>query len=171
MKVYFLTTALLVTGCATVPATEVPISATFAKSDVAWFGGTGTGKIEGSAFLRTKGGAVKTCAGYDVQILPYSSYAAERMNFIYGSQTSGHLIGPRRAWKFIPDEPDFYKSLKKTVCNADGDFEFEDLPAGDYYIIAKVTWDIGKVFDEGGTLMKKVSIASGDTQKVTLTAN
>ena len=86
--------------------------------------------------------------------------------------TSGErIVKDIRAWKFIPDEPDFYKSLKKTVCNADGDFEFEDLPAGDYYIIAKVTWDIGKVFDEGGTLMKKVSIASGDTQKVTLTAN
>jgi len=171
MKAYMIAGALLMTACATVPPTDVPISATFSKSDVAWFDGTGTSKLEGSAFLRTKGGAVKTCAGYEVQLLPYSSYAAERMKFIYGSETSGHMFGPRRAWKFNPDEPDFYKSLKKTVCNANGEFEFRDLPAGDYYTIAKVTWDIGKVFDEGGTLMRKVSVASNATETVTLTAN
>ena len=171
MKSYMITVAVLVTGCATVPATEVPISAPFNKSDVAWFNGTGAGTLEGSAFLRTKGGAVKTCAGYDVQLLPYSAYAAERMRFIYGSDTSGYLIGPRRAWKFTPDEPEFYKSLKKAVCDANGEFEFEALPAGDYYIIANVTWDIGKVFDEGGKLMQKVSIADGEVKKATLTAN
>ena len=163
--------ALMVTGCATVPPTDVPISAEFSKSDIVWFDGAGDGTLEGSAFLRTKGGTVKTCAGYDVQLLPYSSYAAERMRFIYGSETSGHLFGPRRAWKFNPDEPDFYKSLKKTVCNANGEFQYKGLPAGDYYIIAKVTWDIGKVFDEGGTLMRKISIASNATETVTLTAN
>ena len=171
MRPYLFSAALLITGCATVPATEVPISSTFTKSDVAWFSGTGTGKIEGSAFLRTKGGAVKTCAGYDVQLLPYSAYAAERMRFIYGNETKGHLFGPRRAWKFVPDEPEFYKSLKKAVCDANGEFEFEALPAGDYYIIANVTWDIGKVFDEGGKLMQKVPIADGEVKKATLTAN
>ena len=170
MRPYLFTAALLITSCATVPATEVPLSTTFTKSDVAWFAGTGIGKIEGSAFLRTKGGAVKTCAGYDVQLLPYSAYAAERMRFIYGNETKGHLFGPRRAWKFVPDEPDFYSSLKKSVCNANGEFEFEGLPAGDYYIITNVTWDICKVFDEGGKLMQKVSIADGEVKKATLTA-
>ncbi len=171
MKAYMIVGALMMTGCATVPPTDVPISSKFSKTDVAWFDGAGTGTLEGSAFLRTKGGAVKTCAGYEVQLLPYSSYAAERMRFIYGSEASGHLFGPRRAWKFNPDEPDFYKSVKKTVCNANGEFEYKDLPSGDYYIIAKVTWDIGKVFNEGGTLMKKVSVATGGTETVTLTAN
>ena len=171
MKQYMMTAALLIAGCATVPVTEVPLSTTFSKSDVAWFDIAGTSKIEGSAFLRTKGGTVKTCAGYEVELLPYSSYAAERMSFIYGSATNGHLIGPRRAWTFIPDHPDFYNSFKKVVCNANGEFEFGSLPAGDYFVIAKVTWDIEKVFDEGGLLMKKVSVAAGDTQKVTMTAN
>jgi len=171
MKSYMITAAVLVTGCATVPATEVPISAPFNKKDVAWFNSTGAGTLEGSAFLRTKGGAVKTCAGYDVQLLPYSAYAAERMRFIYGSDTSGYLFGPRRAWKFTPDEPEFYKSLKKTVCDANGEFEFDRLPNGDYFVIAKVTWDIGNVVDEGGTMMGKVTIANGANEKVTLTAN
>ena len=171
MKSYMITAAVLVAGCATVPATEVPISAPFNKSGVAWFNGTGAGTLAGSAFLLTKGGAVKTCAGYDVQLLPYSDYAAARMRFIYGNDTSGNLFRPRRAWKFTPDEPEFYKSSKKTVCNADGEFEFDKLPNGDYFVIAKVTWDIGKVFDEGGTMMEKVTIANGATETVTMTAN
>ena len=171
MKSYMIAAAVSVTGCATAPATEVPISAPFNKSDVAWFNGTGAGTLAGSAFLRTKGGTVKTCAGYDVQLLPYSAYAAERIRFIYGSETSGNLFGPRRAWAFKPDEPEFYKALKKAVCDANGEFEFDNLPNGDYFVIAKVTWDIGKVFDEGGTMMEKVSITNGATEKVTLTAN
>jgi len=171
MKSYMIAAAVSVTGCTTVPATEVPISAPFNKSDVVWFDGTGAGTLKGSAFLRTNGGAVKTCAGYDVQLLPYSPYAAERMRFIYGSDTSGNLFGPRRAWKFTPDEPEFYKALRKTVCDANGEFEFDNLPNGDYFVIAKVTWDIGNVYDESGTMMEKVSIANGATEKVTLTAN
>ena len=171
MRAYMIASALLMTGCATVPPTDVPISSKFSKSDVAWFNSAGTGKLEGSAFLRTRGGEIRTCAGYEVQLLPYSSYAAERMKFIYGSETSGHLVGPRRAWKFNPDEPDFYEFFKKTVCDANGEFEFKDLPAGDYYTTAKVTWDIGKVFDEGGVLMRKVSIVANATETVSLTAN
>lgn len=171
MKAYIVSGAVLLTGCAIAPPTEVPISAPFSKSEVAWFERAGESKVEGSAFLRTKGGAVKTCAGYEVQLFPYSAYAAERVSFIYGNETSGHLFGPRHAWKFIPDDPEYYKVNKQTVCNSKGEFEFENLPAGEYFIIAQVTWDIGKVFDEGGLLMKKVTTANGGVKKVTLTAN
>ena len=41
---------------------------------------TGNCNLEGQAFLKTKGGDVKTCAGEEVILMPYNAYTQELYN-------------------------------------------------------------------------------------------
>lgn len=169
-----LTTAVLTAGCATI---EVPINSSFSSTEVSWFNAEGTNSIEGSAFMRTKGGDVKTCAGYDVTLMPYSNYASERMTYIYGNSEEGYrTLGLQRKYEFSNESAEYHKYSKDTKCDAQGEFEFNDLPDGDYYVIAGVQWQTGagagaELFPQGAILMKRVTTANGETQKVTMTAN
>jgi len=169
-----LTTSLLIAGCTTV---EVPINSSFSSKDVSWFNSQGTNTIAGSAFLRTKGGDIKTCAGYDVTLLPYSDYASERMAYIYGNANEGYrTLGLQRKFEFSNESPEYSKHSKTTKCDAQGKFEFNNLPDGDYYVTTGVSWQAGvgagaELFPEGAMLMKRLTVTGRNTKKVTLTAN
>lgn len=160
----------MLTGCATVPPIQVAINTTFTQGDVAWFSEKGNNTLQGSALLRTKGGTAKTCAANEVNLIPYSEYTAERMDYIYGNSKKGYgSAGPRRSFEFVPDVAEYHDIGKHTNCDAQGKFEFTELPDGDYYIIAPVMWSVGTVYSEGGNLMEKVSLANGETQKIVMT--
>ena len=169
-----ITAAMLTAGCATV---EVPITNDFSSEEVNWFNSDGENTITGSAFLRTKGGDVKTCAGYDVTLMPYSDYASERMAYIYGNPIEGYrTLGLQRKYTFSNESAEYHKYSKETRCDAQGEFAFYQLPDGDYYVLAGVSWQTGvgagaELFPEGALLMKRVTVADGKTKKVTLTAN
>jgi len=55
--------------------------------------------------------------------------------------------------KFTPD-PKGYHDTKKTMCNEKGEFEFNNLPLGEYYIIAFMLWD-----KTGGGIMHRVTLS------------
>lgn len=161
---------LILTGCATVPPIQVAINATFSQGDVAWFSEKGNNTLQGSALLRTRGGTAKTCAAYEVKLVPYTEYAAERMDYIYGNSKKGYVsAGPRRSFEFTPDVAEYHETRKQTSCDAQGKFEFTELPDGDYYIVAPVVWSVGTVYSQGGSLMEQISLANGETKKIVMT--
>jgi hypothetical protein len=135
---------------------------------VSWAAVPGDNTIEGSALMRTSGGEVRTCAALEAAILPVSAYASERMVHLYGNATGGY----RPIWHQVVFEPDsdaFYRSVRTTKCDAQGEFSFDGLPDGDWFVQAAVIWEAAGAGTQGGSLMQRVQLRGGETQKVVLT--
>ena len=170
-----MTAALFAVGCY-VPPAQAPEVATvrletpFNPQAIAWAEGHGDNRIEGTALLRTRGGEPRTCAALDVGIIPVSRHAAERMARLYGSLRGGFNpawpLGNHFRW--ANDDERFYEHIRKTKCDAQGRFEFDALPDGDWFVEAVVTWEVPRLGKQGGSLMQRVRLVGGQTQRVVL---
>ncbi|WP_457626979.1 hypothetical protein [Persephonella sp.] len=146
----------------------IVLSSGFSMSDVSWFYKKGDNILIGQAFLRTENGTVITCAGYEVQLIPYSEYAAERLRFIYGNDKEGFIPIEKypKKIKFYPDYAEFDRVKKTAVCDANGIFKFKDLPDGTYFVITKIIWYAPRL--KGGYLMKRVTLEKGEVRELLL---
>ena len=155
---------LFMSGCA---PTVVSINSEFNAQEAEWFLEEGNNTIKGSALLRQAGGGVITCAGNDVAIKPYTEYGSERITALYGNNVNGfkNIIrrikleeAPQQYWKFGKGKP----------CNAQGFFEFNNLPDGTYFITTTIVWSITQHRKSGGSLMQKVEVSGGETKEIVL---
>jgi hypothetical protein len=137
----------------------------FEEQEVAWFEIEGDGVIEGSALYRKNDGAIVSCAGQSVSLFPKSSYAAERLNFLYGSLSGGtnDVLNYRTA--DTPD-PRYLRTTKEAFCDLSGEFRFEKLPDGEYFVIAKVFW--GNPIQGGANIMRPVVLKGEPRVKLML---
>ena len=63
----------------------------------------------------------------------------------------------------------FSQTHRQAVCDAQGYFTFEDLPAGEYFVVTSVTWVVGSSsLPEGGWLMQRVRVEAGRARRVVL---
>ncbi len=123
---------------------------------------SGTASITGQAFLKTVGGSIKTCAGEKVVLLPYNPYTAE----LYEVARRGQAGQPTNLDPRIRDYARF------EICNAQGDFSFEGLPAGRWLISTKVVWEIPQRYGssiQGGDVAAIVETVGGRATKCFLT--
>jgi hypothetical protein len=118
----------------------------------------GSSSIKGQGFLQQKGGGIVTCAGKEVLLWPATSFVRE-------------LIGHLRAGK----DPEFsgtvdpqYRSIfKQSQCDAQGNFFFSQLPSGTWIVFTEVRWTVGYA-DQGGNLLREVTLSSGEAAHVLL---
>ena len=151
----------LLAGCM-VPApyiepAMVRIQAPFDADEAARLLRPGTGGIRGSALLRQQGGAVVTCAGFDVLLTPVTPYATERLKTLYGNADRGFLSVRARRTFFMPNPPEYEVQTRQTKCDAQGSFAFDKLSAGDYYVTTYVIWR-GYNNDQGGALLQRFTV-------------
>jgi hypothetical protein len=156
----------LATGC----AGPIALHAKFEPREVAWFNSRGTNVIEGTAIARSLAGVAKTCAALPITIFPVSAYAKERMIALYDSDQEGfNPILTGRPANFVDDDPRYARTAKTTRCDAGGHFSFRELPDGDYYLVGEVTWhDRQAGLPQGGYLMRRVHVSTGETKQVLL---
>ncbi|PKM01843.1 MAG: hypothetical protein CVV14_01355 [Gammaproteobacteria bacterium HGW-Gammaproteobacteria-4] len=90
---------------------------------------------------------------------------------LYGSIDSGFIPAFAARVQFSPDDPAYQQTRKTAVCDAQGNFNFTDLPAGKYFLIAAVMWTIPgqEYMPQGGALLKSVALANGKSERVILT--
>lgn len=169
-----LTACLLISGCASVPTGQtVFVNGKFDVADVTAKMQPGTAKLSGTAFLRQRGGGVVTCAGQEVVLLPVTDYATDRLNHIYhsaprtGTTAYADYYSPRHRDRFSPDLPEYQELVHKTLCDAQGNFEFKNIQYGRYYITTGVIWQVGYA-THGGALATQVHVNSDDVQRVIL---
>ena len=148
VKVILATIAIsFVSGCATSAPARVKTVNKYDPAETAWAREEGTGVVIGSAMVRTKKGDVLHCGALEVQLIPMSVYRAERARLIYGNATK--KVISHRATAFAPT-PDGVVNLEAapalakldvliTACDADGDFEFYDVPEGEWFIHTTAT--------------------------------
>lgn len=132
----------------------------------------GTGSVDGSALIRQSGGGVVTCAGVRVSLFPDNAYARERMSIIFGSTDSGfyRLANVGKNSQPAGSDPDYMAIIREAVCDPQGKFSFSNLAPGSYFITTSVVWQIpGRVFPEGGHLMRRVELSDGESTSVVLT--
>lgn len=157
---------LLAAGC-TAPTT---LYSRFDPAAVAWFSERGTNTIYGTALVRSLSGVAKTCAALPVVLFPDSAYARERMRALYGSDQEGYnpVTGGRPA-DFIGDDPRYQSTARTTHCDARGRFSFGELPDGEYFLVATVTWQESRIgLPYGGYLMRRLRVSTGETKEVLL---
>ena len=130
----------------------------------------GRNTIAGHAEARTDDGKVVTCAGHPVTLIPVTAYSRERMNILYGDDTSGVLpLGdgapPRQK---VTEDPAYLADQPQTYCNNSGDFTFRNLTDGDFYVTTGIVWTNARKKPQGVGLMQRVTVKGGKTQRVTL---
>lgn len=123
--------------------------------------------------LRTVGGDVKTCAGLEAHLVAASSYSRERIEYLYGQAETG-FGAPGQDRAFVPDPPEYYDTARQTICDSQGNFTFERIPDGEYYVFAVVTWGAVQggryayIATQGGRVMQKISVRGGETRRLVL---
>jgi hypothetical protein len=115
----------------------------------------GTGAISGQAFLRQQGGGVVTCAGSSVIAMPATTYF-RRLSAYAKTRTPVQIDDRARGL------------MKDGQCDAEGNFLFDRLPAGDWLVSTEVKWWVGYL-QQGGGLQRQVTVSDGQAARVLLT--
>lgn len=153
-------------GCAAPQKRQIVLKNKFNAEEVAWAKEVGSGKIVGSGLIQTIGGIPRSCAGNIVTINPSSPYSRERIMAIYGNEERGFIRGINYE---IEVPPGYEDQFRKTRCDAQGAFEFDELPAGEYFVLTSVVWKVNDYSNEGGTMIQKVVVQEGKTKRIVLT--
>jgi hypothetical protein len=101
----------------------------FVVSELAPWAGSGPASLHGQAFLKTAGGDVRTCAGERVLLLPANPYVDE-------------LLDKSNAGISAPPDQQLMPYIRSTICDAQGNFSFAQLPAQRWYVLTQVTWQV-----------------------------
>lgn len=157
--------AALLSACVVPPPAprEVVPRMAFPQAEYDALPKTGTGVVKGQAFMKTRGGDVKTAAGNPVVLNPVTSYSREWYSKAY--MTMMNL-----------DAPDSRQEayLRRKTADASGRFTFENVPPGEYYVTTAVTWQAptGYKFamqEQGGMLVEKIVVRNGETVDLVMT--
>jgi hypothetical protein len=148
---------VLLAACQMSPA--VPIGTAFDRAAAEYVLKTGTGRIDGEAFLRRDYGRLVTAAGERVFLIPATSYAVERFERMFG--------GDRRSYYGNPvDEPppEYLTYRRETKVDMSGKFAFENLAPGRYIVATRVFWTEPKSFvTHGGAMYDVVDVRTDET--------
>lgn len=145
-------------GCAMPQATPYIITQPFDESRLAWATKPGDSSIRGQAFLKTRGGDVKTCAGNAVRLLPVSPYTSEIYTAARGRLSDG-------GWS--NRDPGLSRYVKRSTCDAQGYFSFKNLPAGEWFLQTSVLWEAptpagSGLMRQGGALLDTTVTKPGE---------
>jgi hypothetical protein len=164
-----LAAALLAAGCQQrrVVSTSEAFDARAAAAALA----PGDNTIRGSAFMRKLTGSIVPAAGEVVRLVPATELAQARFRAIYGPNKRAEA---QRVPDFESTPDDYVRLTRTTKADKAGNFEFENVRPGRYFVQSRVYWyervagGIGfayQIYDE-------VTVkGSGQTVEVVLSGN
>ena len=125
----------------------------------------GSGTITGQAFLRTRGGDVRTAAGQQVVLYPATAFTRELSVYLENGISPTEFPAPSWQSPFVGRLKDFTRFFQ---ADASGNFEFTRVPPGDYIVGTEVSWTVG-YRPQGGFITKEVTVRDGETARVIVT--
>lgn len=162
---------LAAAACATAPAGPGPygpppqqssgifIEAPYNAADFAW------SQVRGGNGIRGQSPKGYSCSGLGVALTPDAPYSRERIAKLYGSVSrADRPVSEIRARPVANDNPDLVRYVRSTRCDAAGQFSFDALPSGSYFMIAQVNGPGGPL-----ALMRHVILRGDDIEPVQLT--
>lgn len=178
MRLLLLSSSLLLilAGCVTgnsfqqVKTHKITLNTKFNPLEAAYILEKGTSTIIGSASISNQYGDTITCAGNNVFLVPVTEYSTERYQHLFGKNNNGFSSGEIIFHvKFKPDDPKFRKYMKVSTCNYIGEFNFDNVPSGEYYLGTNIISEAeGYNTIEGGALAKKITVKNQENLKVNL---
>lgn len=152
--------AAMLAGCAGLAPLERP---PFPVAEYEALPTEGTGVVTGQVFLRTVGGEVRYGAGSEVDLNPVTSYS----RFWYEND---YRAGGRR---LAPYDPRLDAYIITTQADGSGNFRFENVPPGDYYLTSRVTWGVPvglyTTQQQGGVISIPITVRDGEETRQMLT--
>jgi hypothetical protein len=123
----------------------------------------------GHGAYRTAAGARGSCAGYSVALMADTPQTRERMLTLYGSTL--HAIAPislvkSRSTKLAGGDEN--QLIGSAQCDPAGDFVFNGLAAGSYFVIARVLVAPPVDGERDFVIMRRINLRPAETRDVTL---
>ena len=149
---------------ACVPMTPPPVARMqFPEAEYLALAKAGNSTVKGQAFLKTRGGDVKTAAGNEVNLNPVTTYSIEWYEKSY-------LL----AHRIVPADPRMRTYVTKQVADGSGRFTFKNVAPGEYFVTSTVTWEAptgyqGALIVQGGVVSKRITVKDGDDIEVIVT--
>lgn len=121
-----------------------------------------------------------TCEGQDVILIPYTDYAREWALKYYGKPVTdiAYKLTHRAKAQTFDNYDAFMASTRKTQCDENGNFQFNDVANGNFFVMANVQWK-GKdeevykfafapedIDEEDGTVVKKITLKDSQNLKL-----
>ena len=154
--------AFVVAGCAGVP--ESRYVELLRAYDAGEFSLDGATELHVNAFLRTRGGDVKLCSGYEVALWKATLYSGERVGHLYDQLGNLYVGNPAsRNIQFSSAAP----FMITRTCDSAGNVVFKGVPPGRYYVSSIVMWDVysssvGGLMGSGGRTAKVITVTDAD---------
>jgi hypothetical protein len=139
--------------------TRYQISVPFDQEQATRLLADGSATIAGRSAIRRPDGGLATCAGQPVYLVPATEYARVRMRALYGSDQRGARLDGR-SHRFEPDPPAYSRLVRQERCDANGNFRFDRVAAGSFFVTAVVRWQQGER-QAGGSLMQRATAVPG----------
>ena len=165
------TSLMLACAALAVAAEPVKLESAFSAEEVKFVTQPGDATVSGQAFMKLADGTYKSCAGFNIELLPVAAYSRERIGHTYGNLEQGQILREQNPPKFTPDVPEYHEMLLKGTCDAKGEFSFTRVPAGDYFVMAFIIWDDtagATPRKTGGAAMKRIRVTPGSRVDVLL---
>jgi hypothetical protein len=163
MRLFIFWSIFLMLGCIKEPRlqnTSVP----FDSKVLLPYAEKGKARITGQAFLKTAGGDVKVAAGNSIELWPATDFVRE----IRRIKDAGLQVANLTTEHVQIMRP----YIRESIGDAQGGFEFADLPAGEYMLETYLTWKVpgpDGLYDTGGVISAFVTVSDGESKRVMLT--
>jgi len=144
------------------PPAPPALKSRFYEDDFAPFTVTGTGAVEGSAFLRTRGGEIRTAAGVEILLIPGTGHTHEWYLRACYNEEEGLALDER-----VGDY------TRRVIAGEGGRFRFASLPEGEYILLTEILWEVPRLGRDpkttGGVAGANIYITAGQTLSVVVT--
>lgn len=144
------------TGCA--PMGPIKPATPYVASAHDYYRGKGSNTVTGQAFLRQRGGGLVTCAGTTAAVFPATNYFREVVEIF----RMGRTVQREAPQPSAPGSP-----VKDAICDAQGNFAIEGVPAGHWILTALVQWRVG-YDNQGGLLTREIEVKDGSANRFIL---
>lgn len=158
MRYTILALALALGGCAVPVPPKVPISSTFVEAEHDQYLVDGPNTVSGQGFMRQRGGGTVTCAGSTAALFPSTPYFREATTLVARGQIPdlGGGLGK------------YSGAVRKTRCDAQGNFVITHVPAGRWIVMTEVKWEVARS-RQGGMLSREIQVVDGKPESLLLT--
>ena len=147
----------VLSSCQVVPVVRrVP----FSESDFAAYGIPGSASVSGQLVVTDPQGGVHRGNQRVIALLPVSAYTKESVQ--REVINAEHLVSP---------DPRFGKYRRVAKCDEAGNFRFDGVPAGEYFLISLVEWN--ELFDNPDYqwACERIKVSKGQAYTTTLSHN
>lgn len=121
---------------------------------------SGTGTVTGQVFMRTIGGDVKYGAGSPVLLLQDTEYMRQFYNAAMENKRAPQIDTRAISAGF------------KAQANGSGEFTFNNVPPGDYFVASEVRWGAPTrygISNQGGPVIVTTTVSDGSVSTVMVT--